>query len=441
VCVLGDIVTPAVKDSNIQMVSFAEEQKLYNDAIQKEFGFKYDDIDFTIPEEVKKNVELGLSLYKQHNKGGNSVSLASARFLAKSERANHEKVRHISKSLKAKKFNNMVKDPPSEEYISWLLYGGIEGKDWSEKIEKELDESDSKHLSYFGEVVTFPYKEVKDMNPALKGINPPISVEQGNLIAKQADAIGADKNGWPIAISAFKKSYEVKDGKWVKKSEKEEMSVDEIEEKKEEMAVDTAKDEKEETPKEEKQETPEEEKKEQEEKTEEKMSLNAWLDVKAVLSMLADETESYGKVAEEFAKEPEQMNYGLVMGAMYSKMCKMTEMCGKFAEVEEKNKAYMAENEELKKFKADIEDRQFKYEVDTCMSEIKNSVEIPQEDFDNLVEESKKFSLETIDAFKNLARSKAFSFAVKGKKSKDDPVKYGFPWGNGSKPEKKSIWS
>ena len=66
---------------------------------------------------------------------------------------------------------------------------------------------------------------------------------------------------------------------------------------------------------------------------------------------------------------------------------------------------------------------------------------MPQEDFDALVEESKKFSLETIDAWKNLAKAKAFSFAVKGKKSKDEPIKYGFPWGSNSKPEKKSIWS
>ncbi len=64
-----------------------------------------------------------------------------------------------------------------------------------------------------------PYKSKKDINPALKGIHPPISLAQANEIASQADAIGTDekKNGWAIAIANFKKTHIVKNGKWVSK--------------------------------------------------------------------------------------------------------------------------------------------------------------------------------------------------------------------------------
>lgn len=65
-----------------------------------------------------------------------------------------------------------------------------------------------------------PYKSIGEINPALKGISPPITLEQANEIARQADGIGADKGGWGIAISAFKKSHIVKDGRWVRKNKK-----------------------------------------------------------------------------------------------------------------------------------------------------------------------------------------------------------------------------
>ena len=459
ICLLGEFVQPASEGAHLEMLSFAKEQDIYNEAYEKEFSNDYSELDFTIPENVKHNVNNGLELYRKHGSNLSAVVLATGRHLSKNTKASKEKILHIAKSAKSGKFNSLPKEDGNPTLLTYMLYGGDEGIRWCLDMADKIEEISKRQVSYFGETVTFPYAKISDANSAIRGIDPPVSLEQANKIASDADSIGTDekKNGWAISISNFKKTHEVKNGKWVKKSEKEEMSVDEIDEK--EMAVkpaeETKDEEKTETPKQEdkeekkeQKENPQEEKGEdkksedKEEKKEEKMSLDANLDVKAMLAMLADETESYGKVAEEFAKEPEQMNYGLVMGVMYQKMCKMAQMCDGMAKMAEENKAYMAENEELKKFKADVESKQFKYEVDTCMSEIKNSTEMPQEDFDALVEKSKEFSLETIDAWKNLAKAKAFSFAVKGKKSKDEPVRYGFPWGqNSGKEQKKSIWS
>ena len=59
-----------------------------------------------------------------------------------------------------------------------------------------------------------PYLTVKDL--ALKGIKPPVSQDQANAIAAQADAIGGDA-AWPTAIKAFKKSHTVRNRKWVER--------------------------------------------------------------------------------------------------------------------------------------------------------------------------------------------------------------------------------
>ena len=69
-----------------------------------------------------------------------------------------------------------------------------------------------------------PYASMKDINPALKGIKPKITLAQANVIAKWADKIkaaGTAESPWAVAIAQFKKSYRAEGGKWVKKKVKE----------------------------------------------------------------------------------------------------------------------------------------------------------------------------------------------------------------------------
>jgi hypothetical protein len=438
ICVLGDFVTEASPGAQLEMMSFAEENKKYNEAVALEFGH-YEDIDFIIPENVKKNVNKGLELYKQYNKGATSVSLASARFISKNEKSTPEKVRHIAKIHKSNKFQNKIKSPPNESYISYMLYGGQDGMNWANEINNKLDEQDSKQLSYFSEELTFPYKNIEDANPALKGIDPPISASQANEIAKQADAIGqSDKvNGWAVAISSFKKTHVVQDGKWVKKEknmeeekmeQKEEMAV---EPPKEEMAAPPAEEPKKESPEEEKKEqekegenkkeSPEEEKKE-EEKEKEEMSLDQNLDVAATLAMLANETDAYSNlVKEEYAKE--EKDFAKMFDAMCSKMCKMAE-----------------ENKNLLAYKKGIEEKQFEFAVQSTMKDIEERSTMPQDKKDYLFEESKKFSLENVDAWRNLAKAEAFSFAIKGEEEETEELHFANPWGIKDSNKKSSLW-
>lgn len=66
-----------------------------------------------------------------------------------------------------------------------------------------------------------PYKSIEEAR--IKQLNDvPLSLEQANLLAEWADAIaakGGDVNAWAVATKNFKDTYEVKAGKWVKRTE------------------------------------------------------------------------------------------------------------------------------------------------------------------------------------------------------------------------------
>jgi hypothetical protein len=65
-----------------------------------------------------------------------------------------------------------------------------------------------------------PYSKVSEARiKKLNGV--PLTLEQVNAIAKQADAIGGDY-GWPTAIKNFKRTHTISDGAWVAKKKSDE---------------------------------------------------------------------------------------------------------------------------------------------------------------------------------------------------------------------------
>lgn len=66
-----------------------------------------------------------------------------------------------------------------------------------------------------------PYAKWDAVNNAIKGIKPKVTLAQANMIARWADKIEAEadvESPWAVAISQFKKTYVVRDGKWVKRT-------------------------------------------------------------------------------------------------------------------------------------------------------------------------------------------------------------------------------
>jgi hypothetical protein len=458
ICILGDLITEASPGANMQVLSFAKEREEYQEAYQAEFSMKYENIDFTIPESVKESSQKGLALYSKFGRGATSVSLSTAKFLVKNAKVTPDKARIIFKYFSRNKDMDFTEsNPPNNSYIKFMLWGGSDGVKWSKELFDKIEEADNKQLAYFSETITMPYTKISEINPSLKGIDPPITLGQANAIAAQADAVGTDekKSGWAIAISSFKKTHTVKDGKWVKKEgtkekldmtdkkkieepEEEEMAEENKPLEEEMAAKETPEEEKKEQEKEgeDKEESPEEETEEEKKEKEEKMSLSANLDLAAMLAMLGGETGDYAEIAQEFSKSPEEADFAKIAMALYDKMCKMAAELDK--EKEEKG-AYMSKNESLEKFKADSEQKEFDTQVGMTMKEIE--CDVPTEEMDAMREDSKNFSLADIDNWKNAVRAKAFEFSKNKKKPEDVGFSIANPWLIGSdKKQPKSIW-
>jgi len=394
-CILGERIVEGSPSAQINILSFSEIEKEYKKDFKKEFSTKYEEanLDFTIPEEMKKSSKKGLELHKIHNRGGNSVSLSVARHIINSDKIDPNKLRRVAKHFK-KTFDN-ISDKESNDYISCELFGGSCGKNWAMEMIGKMDEIDSQRMSFFSDS-----EEVKN------------------------DSIEKEKE----VKNSMDKKEDLKDKEEVKPET--EMSA-EVEAKTEEMA---AKPEKDETPADEAGESPDEEAKEKKEGTEQDMSLDAYLDTAYVLAWLQDETEQEQEyVDEEMTEEfsvgdSSKVNWAKVAKKMFAVCQKMAakkkDISEKFAAAQENEKAYMAENMSLKEFKEKIEKNQFSFEVNTTLKEITTAVEIPTDVVDNLKEQSLNFSMSNVDAWKNVARAKAFEYKAKISDKKDGPARY-----------------
>jgi len=444
VTILGSFVTPAIPSAMSSVLSFSQIKEEYEEDFEKEFSLS----DIIIPNKVKYNAEKGLKFRKEYG-GGTSTGLAFAKYLINNKTIPHEKIREIANYFAAHKYGNVnIADVPSSENIDWLLWGGDYAKEWAERMVSRLDD----------ELLTFPYKSKAEVNPAIKGITPPVSLAQANAIARQAESVGSDKekNGWAIAISSFKKTHHVEDGKWVKNKgstvkasapEEDEIvnNKEMIMNKDEEKIVEEFAEEEEkntETIEEPKEELEEEfsedaspEKKEEEEEEEEKFEFP--LEKMSELFADDDEEEDIKKAKDEFCKDKMSVDYNIVMSGIFAKMSKMAAAIAKMAE---ENKVYMAENEELKKFKAEIEQQQKKFAIDQTIAELETKVIIPDEDKEEMIEEAEKYTLENIEAWKNYCKAKSFDFAILETK-KSDVERVGLPFGNTTQKRNDDLWA
>ena len=108
---------------------------------------KYQDIDFTAPAKVAKNAEKALELRKEFDRGGTDVGVARARDLKNQTQLSPDTINRMTSYFArhevdkdASDFGN--DDDPSAGYIAWLLWGGDEGREWAESIEKQMKEAD-----------------------------------------------------------------------------------------------------------------------------------------------------------------------------------------------------------------------------------------------------------------------------------------------------------
>lgn len=171
-------------------------------------------------------------------------------------------------------------------------------------------------------------------------------------------------------------------------------------------------------------EKPEEEKPEDEkpegdkEEKEEDMSLSlaSFVDKSTFLSLFDSEGETHKSLSLEFEKGFKDVQIGFVLKEMFAKVVEYKEKCKDF-------ELLSSENEGLKKFKQEIDLKDFEHVVNAVLKEIENKVQIPTEEVELLKLDAENFNLDNIDIWTNKAKAKALDFAMKNSE-KDDEYNY-----------------
>lgn len=153
------------------------------------------------------------------------------------------------------------------------------------------------------------------------------------------------------------------------------------------------------------------------------MSSNANVDNGAMEALNENAAEQNKKLADE---QLEVDDKDKVIAGLQEEMSKMKDDMD----------VYMKENEELKTYKADIEEQNKNFEVEATLKEVMSI--LPEEELEACRTSAKEFSLENIGVWKNEVQAKAFKFS-KGIPDKEPFLRMPFV-DNKPKTEKKGLW-
>lgn len=97
-----------------------------------------------IPRAVQENARRGLRLREAHGFGGTEVGEHMAGQLAAGGTLSADEVRRVAQYFPRHAHDNLQETgedggKPSRGYIAWLLWGGDEGRAWSERVVAGLD--------------------------------------------------------------------------------------------------------------------------------------------------------------------------------------------------------------------------------------------------------------------------------------------------------------
>lgn len=385
---LGQFISPAIPDAKAVMQfskEFEEAKKEY------EMFSRYDEVDMTIPPEVKQNAQKALDFYKESGKKMSTVALANARYLVKNEKITPQRMRQLYKNVNK-----------SLDEDTLALWGGNESKAWSSEIVQLMDEIDVEQTSYYSSEDK-PEEFDKETN---------VEVEQDDSSQDKEDMstdnyLGLDEK-------------------------KEEVYMEDVKDKNEEMAAqqeDMAKEEEAKSEDMAEEESPEKEEEEKEDMAADSKvySLSENLDVAVLLKFLEAETKNYRDMKEladvnfavdatirEIAKGNEAKLKGITNGMLDHMQASSKILFNALKQ----NKTLVEENKALKEFKDKAVSEKKNFEVEAVLKEAFEAG-MPQDQIDSCRDESKKFSLEEIDGFKNMVKAKAFQYF--GKRQEEEP--------------------
>lgn len=360
ITVLGTYVTPAVPLANASVLSFSQIKDEYEKAVHLEF-----DEDLKIPTAVKENSKKGLEFRKRFSSGGTAIASASARYLIDNDFIIPEKLTYFANYFKNGPSGQEDVDPLSENYIPWLMWGGLEGKRWVESTIEKVKAREALKLEVFEKEKVMEKEEEK--TPEVEMAKPPFPPEKEEETPAEDKAEGGKEEKPGEKRFAFPKNFSME----------------------------------------------------------------------MMEKMFAEESEEDIQKAKFECGKGEFADPAVMMAGMFAQMCKMSDAMCKMAE---EKQTYMAENEGLRKFKAEIEAKDKMFEVEKTIAELSAKVVIPQDAKDEMKAEAEKFAYWELDSWKTYCKARSFEFAVKGNE-KDGVVRVGLPFTGPTSKKKDDLWS
>lgn len=115
---------------------------------------KYDHINFSPPQSVRKEAQKGLDWRKEHGRGGTAVGIARARDLSNGVHISPETAKRMKayfdrhqSDKKGSGWTPGEKGFPSNGRIAWALWGSDAGWSWAKKLVRQINAADEKGRS------------------------------------------------------------------------------------------------------------------------------------------------------------------------------------------------------------------------------------------------------------------------------------------------------
>lgn len=140
VCLLGTFIKEGIENSQLVVTKFSlnetieQTNKSYLTFAQKEQELLNENNKYEIPIIVKNNALNSLDLKKKYGRGMTSIGKSMANYLVNNSSIEKDKINDIFKYFSKHEQDNIDSENISNEYISWLAFGGNEGYDWLKNI-------------------------------------------------------------------------------------------------------------------------------------------------------------------------------------------------------------------------------------------------------------------------------------------------------------------
>jgi hypothetical protein len=140
VCLLGTFIKEGIENSQLVVTKFSlnktieQTNKSYLTFTQKKQELLNKNNKYEIPIVVKNNALNSLDLKKKYGRGMTSIGKSMANYLINNSSIEKDKINDIFKYFSKHEQDNIDSENISNEYISWLAFGGNEGYDWLKNI-------------------------------------------------------------------------------------------------------------------------------------------------------------------------------------------------------------------------------------------------------------------------------------------------------------------